>query len=296
MTLDEIRAAYSDMTPGERREALPAWFPGHFDPSYPEWQTLYGDDEDTGVGELIAREMVIFEAALPPGRRQSKRDWLNHADAIEHLVEACRVIYFPAYHDWLERNAPEGSRWRPHRTLSKGDAEQVGPTYDYAGYAGQTAADVLKDLGYPTWTALHAADFQKGVKPGAERRPSKDGWVTHGLGIFEDRPVGTTPMSAIYELTKRFYMHELGMRAFRPEFPFANDEVAERRPLPEGRTERYVGEKLHVTMPSAARGAVIKRKDMNTAAKFLSLILKEVDRHFNARQAGLVARAFYKRT
>lgn len=296
MTLDEIRAAYSSMTLDERRDALPAWFTGQFDPTYPERHDLYGINEDNGLGHLIATEMAQFERALPAGKRRTGITWNEHEASMQELVEACRIAYLPIYHEWLERNAPEGSRWRPHHILSQNYADSDAPEYDYTDYAGQSPADILSEMGHPTWASLHSADFQKLVKPGAGRRPSKDGWMANGLGIYKDRPIGTTPMGPIFSMTRGFYFDQLGLRAFRPEYPFADDEVAERRPLPDGREPRYTGEQLFVTPPDAARAATIKRDEMNTAAKFLSLVLKEVDVHFNARQSGLVARAFYRRS
>lgn len=287
MTLDEIRAAYADMTPDERRAVLPAWYESGYDPSYPEWPHLYGDEDDTGLGELIASEMVIFEDKLPPQRRRSGLVWVKRAADIQRLIEACQMIYVPAYRDWLARNAPEGSRWRPWRTLGKND---TAPKYDYSEFR-RMGEEVLrrayKYVGFdevPLWHEIFELDHEKAIDPVTARRPSKDGIIQHGLGIFRDRPIGVAPMRAVYALIKRFYVAELGMRAFRPEFPF-DEDVAEKR-----------GKRTHVTTPDAARGAVIRRDDMNSAAKFLSLVLKEVDEHFDARQAGLVARAFYKQT
>jgi len=288
MTLDEIRAAYADMTPEERRAALPACYAGGYDPSYPEREDLnYKDDEaDQQIGAGIAERMVKFERDT--GRR-SGIDWLGHADDIQRLVDACRIIYHPTYLDWLARNAPEGSRWRPRRVLGQNDARDAGPSYDYPEWPGPTAADVLRDMGFTSWGQLFAEDHEKVLDPAKARRPSKDGIIQHGLGIFEDRPIGVAPMRPVYALIKRFYVSALGLRAFRPEFPFDNDVVSSEYDAKKGKVVKRLG-------GARSRAAQIERGKLNGAATFLIFVLKEIDFYFSERHAGLVARAFYKQS
>ncbi len=271
------------MTPDEYRAAFPAWFTGEHDPSYPSWEELFDDaDAPDNTGALIAREMDKIENKMPLARR-SGIDWFAHVEGMQGLIDRCRVSYFRDYHDWLARNAPMGSRWRPHERLSRNHAGQPdGP--DYGEMAGMGWNNVPPQIA-PPWPQLYDEDHAKPVA-GTGKRGGKDGIILYGMGNFSDRPVGIKPMRPVYHLINRWWRDELGS-PFRPEFAF--DEDVKVKMKREGDDEAkwfYGSERAH-----RARLAIEK---LNAAARFLCLALQEVDYHFGPRLAGLVARDQYR--
>lgn len=250
------------------RADFPDWF-GGFDPSYPSWEDLYNDaDAPDGTGALIAVEMDKMERDLPE-RRRSGIDWLGHVEAIQSVIDQCRVIYLREYRDWLGRNAPMGSRWRPHERLARNHHGQPDAP-DYGGLAGRGWDRV------PSWPAQFEEEHAKPLSATGGRR-RKDGIVQYGLGNFTDRPVGIKPMRPVYHLLNRFWREHLADAGpkFRPELPFANDAKVQ-----------------GIYDAGSARAVEIKRNEMNLSARFLCLCLKEVDYHFNPRLCGLVAREY----
>lgn len=262
------------MTPHEYRTAFPAWFTGGYDPSYPSWEELFNDaDAPDNTGSLIARQMNKIERELPTGQR-SCADWFDHVDGIQTTIDRARVIYFREYHDWLARNAPMGSRWRPHERLSRNHAGQPdGP--DWGEYEGQGWDRV------PPYAQVYDEDHMKPVA-GTGKRGGKDGIILYGLGNFSDRPVGIKPMRPVFHLINRWWRDELN-RPFRPNF---GDDKALTLP-PE-----YDGQKIDAE--TRARALRVNVDELNPAARFLCLALREVDYHFNPRLAGLVARDQYR--
>ncbi|MFN4134954.1 MAG: hypothetical protein ACK4G2_04825 [Novosphingobium sp.] len=262
------------MTPDEYRAAFPAWFTGGHDPSYPSWEELFNDaDAPDNTGALIAREMHVIESKMPPAKR-SGIDWFAHVEGMQALIDRCRVIYVRDYHDWLARNAPMGSRWRPHERLSRNHAGQPdGPDYgDMAGMGWDRARP---------WPQAYHDDH---MKPVAEtgKRGGKDGIILYGLGNFSDRPVGIKPMRPVYHLINRWWRNELGT-PFRPNF--GDDKVLTLPPEFDGRG---------IDPETRARALLVNVDVLNPAARFLCLALQEVDCHFGPRLAGLVARDQYR--
>lgn len=262
------------MIPDEYRAAFPDWFTGGHDPSYPGWADLFNDpDELDNTGALIAQRMDKIEREMPKAR-QPGVDWFAHVEGIQATIDRARVIYFRDYHDWLARNAPMGSRWRPHERLSRNHAGQPdGPDY------GEMA-----DMGWdntPPWSQVYEEDHMKPVAD-TGKRGGKDGIVLYGLGNFSDRPVGIRPMRPAFHLINRWWRDALGT-PFRPNF--GDEAVLTLPPEYDNRT---------IDPATRARALQVNMDKLNPAARFLCLALQEVDCHFGPRLSGLVARDQYR--
>ena len=157
------------MTPDEYRAAFPDWF-GQFDPSYPAWDDLYNDASGPIVGGAqIARDMAAITG---------DHSWLPLAASLDRA----QVAYYREYKDWLPRNAPMGSRWRPHERLSRNHAGQpVCP--DYGDMAGMGWEHI------PPWQQVYDEDHMKPVAATGERR-RKDGMIEAEASRVFRRQIG----------------------------------------------------------------------------------------------------------
>ncbi len=265
--------------PIDYRTQFPAWFTGGYDPSYPSWADLFNDPDDLdNTAALVAHEMDKIERKVPKARR-SGVDWFEHVEGIQSLIDRCRAIYFPAYLDWLARNAPMGSRWRPHERLSRNHANQPdGPDYTEMSGLGW---DRVPPMIAPPWPVLYEEDHMKPLADSGNRQP-KDGIILYGLGNFSDRPVGIKPMRQVFHLINRFWREELGL-PFRPNF--GDDKVL---------TLPGTYDNMPIGAETRAQALRVNVDALNPAARFLCLALQEIDCHFGPRLSGLVARDQYR--
>ncbi len=266
------------MTPDELRAAFPDWF-GEFDPGYPAWDDLYNDADGPVVGGAqIARDMAAITG---------DQSWLPLAGSLNAMIDRAQVAYHREYRDWLQRNAPEGSRWRPHQRLSRNYAGQPeGPVHDYGDMAGIGWENL------PSWQEVYDEEHMKPVAATGERR-RKDGIIEAGLGDFPQRRIGTVP--------------------FYPAFHMANDWWQTHREAPfhpnfEACTIMPEHFAAQATSPHARAWALeITIADLNAAARFWQLVCGQVDyllqdeddlgrleRNRIFRVAGLIANRQYR--
>lgn len=264
------------MTEDELRAAFPDWF-GDFDPDYPRYEDLYNDPDGPVVGGAeVARSMAEITG---------DESWRAQSDSLNNLIDKAQIAYLEAYGDWLPRNAPMGSRWRPRERRSQNHRGQPGGP-DWGDWQGMGWERV------PSWPEIYESVYMKPIANTGKRR-AKDGIIEAGLGDFPQRRIGTVPFHPVFHMVNAWW-HANRDPHFHPNFEactFMPDHF-----------------KAQATSPHARAWALqVTIGDLNPAARLWQLVCGQVDfllqddadlgpleRNRIFRLAGLVANQQYR--